>query len=120
MNMQQVRSGMGLLRIALVAIALVTPLLAQDDVTTRNGGSGYGGGFITGPAANPLSFLNGTAYRTFGQSSPYLLPDLRPAGALDDQLPNWIWFGWEERFRYEGYHDSGFKLNNNDSYVLLR
>ena len=23
-------------------------------------------------------------------------------------------------FRYEGYHDSGFKLNNNDSYLLLR
>jgi hypothetical protein len=41
-----------------------------------------------------------------------------PASLLDEQLPNWISFGWEERFRYEGYHDSGFKLNNNDSYLL--
>jgi hypothetical protein len=95
-------------------------LLAQDDVTTQSGGSAYAGGFITGPASNPLSFLNGPAYRTFGQTAPYDLPDFRPASLLDRQLPAWISFGWEERFRYEGYHDSGFKLNNNDSYVLLR
>jgi len=31
----------------------------------------------------------------------------------------WIYFGWEERSRYERYHNSGFKLNNNDSYLLL-
>jgi hypothetical protein len=118
--MQQMRSGLSLFRIVLGVVALVTSVMAQDDVTTRNGSSAYGGGFITGPASNPLSFLNGTAYRTFGQTSPYLLPDFRPAGELDDHLPDWLWFGWEERLRYEGYHDSGFKLNNNDSYLLLR
>jgi hypothetical protein len=95
-------------------------LAAQDDVTTRNGSSGYDGAFITGPASNPLSFLNGPAYRTFGQSTPYDFPDLAPATLLSGQLPQWIWFGWEERFRYEGYHDSGFKANNDDSYILLR
>lgn len=95
-------------------------LLAQDDVTTRNAASAYGGGYITGPASNPLSFLNGASYRTFAQKTPYDLPDLRPMTQLNQHLPAWIWFGLEERFRYEGYHDSGFKLNNNDSYVLLR
>jgi hypothetical protein len=95
-------------------------LLAQDDITTQNGASAYGGGFITGPSSNPLSFLNGPAYRTFGQTTPYDFPDFRPASLLDDQLPSWIWFGWEERFRYEGYHDGSFKLHNNDSYILLR
>ncbi|HVP00389.1 MAG TPA: alginate export family protein [Bryobacteraceae bacterium] len=94
--------------------------MAQDDVTTRNSASGYAGAFITGPASNPLSFLNGPAYRTFGQAAPYDFPDVRPAGLLSDQLPPWIWFGWEERFRYEGHHDIGFNSNNNDSYVLLR
>jgi hypothetical protein len=96
------------------------PLMAQDDVTTQNAGSAYAGGFITGPASNPLSFLNGPAYRTFGQTTPYDLPDFRPTSLLNQRLPGWIGFGWEERFRYEGYHDGGFKLNNNDSYVLLR
>ena len=98
----------------------VVPAVAQDDVTTQNGSSGYGGAWITGPAANPLSFLNGPAYRTFGQTTPYDVPDFAPARLLDEQLPGWISFGWEERFRYEGYHNSGFKLNNNDSYILLR
>jgi hypothetical protein len=96
------------------------PLMAQDDVTTQNAASAYGGGYITGPASNPLSFLNGPAYRTFGQTTPYDLPDFRPATLLDQQLPSWISFNWEERFRYEGYHDSGFKAKNNDSYILLR
>jgi len=96
------------------------PARAQDDVTTRNAASAYGGNYITGPASNPLSFLNGDAYRTFNSTSPYLLPDFAPASLLDEQLPNWISFAWEERFRYEGYHDSGFKLNNNDSYLMLR
>src|SRR3984957_16523371 len=96
------------------------PVFAQDDVTTQNAASAYGGGYITGPASNPLSFLNGPAYRTFGTTAPYDLPDFAPAGLLNRQLPKWISFGWEERFRYEGYHDSGFKLNNNDSYILLR
>jgi len=94
--------------------------LAQDDVTTRNGSSGYDGAWVTGPASNPLSFLNGNRYRTTGLQSPYLLPDFRPASELNQYLPRWISFGVEERFRDEGYHNSGFKLNNNDSYQLNR
>jgi hypothetical protein len=104
----------------LFLLLFAIPLLAQDDVTTRNGSSGYDGAFVTGPASNPLSFLNGFAYRTFGSSAPYLLPDFRPASLLDERLPKWISFGVEERFRYEGYHNSAFKLNNNDSYLLNR
>ncbi len=106
--------------ITLALIASAAPLLAQDDVTTQNGSSAYGGAFITGPASNPLSFLNGPAYRTFTQNAPYDVPDFRPASLLDEELPRWIWFGWEERFRYEGYHNGSFKRNNNDSYLLVR
>jgi Alginate export len=104
----------------LAPVMAVLPLMAQDDVTTRNGSSGYNGAWITGPASNPLSFLNGPAYRTFGQTTPYYLPDFAPMSQLDEQLPGWIQFGWEERLRYEGYHDGSFRPHNNDSYILLR
>src|SRR5579863_5488211 len=116
------RNGFGFASAWIVLGALFTcfPATAQDDITTRNGASGYDGAFVTGPASNPLSFLNGNAYRTFGSTSPYVLPDFRPAGLLDEQLPKWISFSVEERLRYEGYHNSGFKLNNNDSYLLNR
>ena len=60
----------------------ILPLAAQDDVTTQHAGSAFGGGYITGPASNPLSFLNGPAYRTFGQSTPYDIPDFHPARQL--------------------------------------
>jgi Alginate export len=93
---------------------------AQDDVTTRNGASAYNGAFITGPASNPLSFLNGYAYRTFASQSPYLLPDFAPARLLNEQLPDWISFGVEERLRYEAYYNGSFKLHNDDSYLLNR
>src|SRR5580704_5203445 len=92
---------------AVLFATAVIPANAQDDVTTRNAASAYGGNYITGPASNPLSFLNGDAYRTFNSTAPYLLPDLAPASLLDERLPSWISFAWEERFRYEGYHDSG-------------
>jgi hypothetical protein len=108
---------------AITALAMLLgtlPALAQDDVTTQNAASALGGGYITGPASNPLSFLNGPAYRTFGSTAPYDLPDFAPATLLDRQLPHWIWFGWEERFRDEGYHNSGFKPKSNDSYILIR
>ena len=108
------------LKLLLVSLIVTAPLAAQDDVTTHNAASAYGGGYITGPASNPLSFLNGPAYRTFTSTAPYDLPDFRPASDLDEHLPAWISFGVEERLRYEGYHDSGFKKNNNDSYLLLR
>jgi Alginate export len=101
-------------------LAFASRLLAQDDATTRNGASAYGGAFITGPASNPLSFLNGDAYRTFASQSPYLIPDFAPAVLLNDQLPTWIGFGVEERFRFENYNNGSFKLNNDDSYFLNR
>ena len=112
------------LRVAMyVTIALcvyVFPAAAQDDITTHNAASAYGGGYITGPASNPLSFLNGPAYRTTASAASYDFPDFRPASLLDEKLPRWILFGWEERFRDEGYSNGGFKLGNNDSYMLLR
>jgi hypothetical protein len=104
---------------ALLAVTLF-PAAAQDDLTTRNAGSAFGGGYITGPASSPLSFLSGSQYGTLAVNTPYLIPDFRPVSKLDAELPSWISFGMEDRFRYEGYHNSGFKLNNNDSYLLLR
>jgi hypothetical protein len=96
------------------------PAWAQDDVTTQNGSSGFGGGWITGPASNPLSFLNGPAFRTTGQNTPYDFPDFAPMTALDQMLPSWISFGLEERFRAEGMENQSFKLNDNDNYLLNR
>src|ERR1700734_3480557 len=110
---RQVKLAFIIVPLALASGAI--PVEAQDDVTTQNAASAYGGGYITGPASNPLSFLNGPAYRTFGSTSPYLLPDLAPASMLNRQLPKWISFGWEERLRYEGYHNSGFKQHSDDS-----
>jgi hypothetical protein len=101
-------------------LAFLIPALAQDDVTTQHAASSYAGGYITGPAANPLSFVNGPAYRTFGSTAPYDFPDLAPASLLNGALPKWVSFGWEERVRYEGYHNGSFRLNNNDSYLLVR
>ena len=108
------------LKTLLLGALAAARIAAQDDVTTRNAASAYGGGYITGPASNPLSFLNGPAYRTFASTAPYDLPDFKPASLLDERLPDWIQFGVEERLRYEGYHDSGFKKGNDDSYLLLR
>jgi hypothetical protein len=96
------------------------PVFAQDDVTTQNGSSGYDGGWITGPASNPLSFLNGPAFRTTGINTPYDFSDFAPMSKLDEQLPSWIGFGLEERFRAEGMENQSFKLNDNDNYLLNR
>ena len=63
----------------LFAIAAGLPLAAQDDVTTQHGASGYSGVFITGPASNPLSFLNGPAWRTTANPAPYDFHDFAPA-----------------------------------------
>jgi hypothetical protein len=92
--------------VAILTVAIV-PAYAQGDVTTRNATSAWGGGYITGPASNPLSFLNGDSYRTLSSESPYLLPDFAPVSLANAQLPRWISFASEERFRFEGYHDSG-------------
>lgn len=98
----------------------VFPIAAQDDSTTQNGASGYNGAWITGPASNPLSFLNGPAYRTTGEKTPYDFPDFAPMTALDNQLPAWIGFGLEERLRWEGMVNQSFKANNTDYYLLNR
>src|SRR5579862_3150332 len=100
--------------------AALLPVFAQDDVTTQNGSSGYGGAYITGPASNPLSFLNGPAFRTTGRSTPYDFSDFAPMSKLDEGLPSWIGFGLEERFRAEGMENQSFKLNDNDNYLLNR
>jgi Alginate export len=96
------------------------PLHAQDDVTTQNATSAVDGGWITGPASNPLSFLNGPVNRTYGSRLPYDVPDFRPASDLDAHLPKWVNFEVEERFRDEGYDNASFKQGNDDSYLLNR
>lgn len=100
--------------------SFVPRLGAQDDVTTQNGSSALDGGWITGPASNPLSFLNGPVNRTYGSRQRYDFPDFHPATSLDAQLPKWFNFEGEERFRYEGYENSNFKLGNDDTYLLNR
>src|ERR1700722_3246962 len=67
-NMMKTISRKALSASFIIASALASTaiqLQAQDDVTTQNAASAYDGGYITGPASNPLSFLNGPAYRTF-------------------------------------------------------
>jgi hypothetical protein len=104
----------------LFLLALGLPLVAQDDITTQHGASGYNGAFITGPSSNPLSFLNGAAFRTTGNPAPYDFHDFAPASYLDEHLPNWIDVQAEERFRYEAYDNNNFKAKVDDSYLLNR
>lgn len=106
--------------ILISASLFVRPLHAQDDVTTQNGSSALDGGWITGPASNPLSFLNGPANRTYGSKLPYDFPDFHPVTSLNAHLPKRLQFQAEERFRFESYENSGFKQGNNDSYLLNR
>ena len=96
------------------------PVIAQDDITTQHGSSALDGGWITGPASNPLSFLNGSANRTYGSSLPYDFPDLHPASKLDSHMPQWLNFEAEERFRYESYENSSFQRGKSDSYFVNR
>jgi hypothetical protein len=109
-----------LLLAAFLFFAFAVPAIAQDDITTQNASSAAGGAWITGPASNPLSFLNGPAYRGFGSAEPYDFRDFHPASLLDKHLPKWIGFEVEERLRYEHYHNGGFTLQNDDSYFLNR
>jgi hypothetical protein len=102
------------------AVAASVPLAAQDDVTTQHGSSGYGGVFLTGPASNPLSFLNGPAWRTTANPAPYDFHDFAPATYLDERLPKWMDVAGEERFRLEAYDNSSFKAKVDDSYLLNR
>lgn len=112
-------------RAAIVTVLLLLafgtiPARAQDDITTQNGSSGYHGAWITGPASNPLSFLNGPAFRTTGQNIPYDFPDFAPVTQLDRHLPSWIGFGMEERLRWERPLNADFRLQNDDGYILNR
>ena len=106
--------------LVLFAIATARPAAAQDDITTQNGASGYNGAYITGPASNPLSFLNGAAWRTTGNPSPYDFHDFAPVTYLDAKLPNWVDVQAEERFRYEAYDNNSLKASVDDSYILNR
>jgi hypothetical protein len=56
--------------------------LASDSAITPNGG----------PASSPPVSI-----------SSYDLPDFRPTGRLNDQLPGWLQFGLDERFRIDPY-----------------
>ena len=104
----------------LLALATAPPLAAQDDLTTQNATSGLKGAWITGPASNPLSFLNGTAARTTSNPAPYDFHDFAPITELDAKLPHWIDLQAEERFRLEGYSNNAFKANVDDRYLLNR
>jgi hypothetical protein len=101
-------------------VAGAFPSAAQDNATTQNGSTGLNGAWINGPASNPLSFLNGPAARTTASKDPYVLPDFRPVSQLNGELPFWLQFGLEERLRFEGYSNGGFKPGNNDTYLLNR
>jgi hypothetical protein len=104
----------------LIALAAAQHLDAQDDLTTQNGTSGYNGVYITGPASNPLSFLNGAAGRTTANPAPYDFHDFAPVTYLDEKLPKWLDVQAEERFRYEAYDNNSFKAKADDSYLLNR
>lgn len=104
----------------LFAVAAGLPLAAQDDITTHNATSGFNGAYITGPASNPLSFLNGAAWRTTANPAPYDFHDFAPFADLNAKLPKWVDLAGEERFRYEGYDNSNLKANVDDSYLLNR
>ena len=106
--------------LSLLATVAALPLAAQDDISTQNATSGYKGAWITGPASNPLSFLNGAAGRTTGNPAPYDFHDFAPISDLDAHLPHWIDFQAEERFRVEGYNNNSFKANADDRYLLNR
>jgi hypothetical protein len=104
----------------LFALVAGLPLAAQDDISTQHATSGFDGVYLTGPANNPLSFLNGPAWRTTGNPAPYDLHDFAPATYVDEKLPKWIDLQAEERFRYEAYDNSSFKAKVDDSYLLNR
>jgi len=106
--------------ILLCALCCIRHSEAQDDVTTQHASSAFDGGWITGPASNPLSLLNGPVNRSFGSNQGYDFGDFNPASSLDRHLPKWINFEAEERLRSEGYENGSFKERNDDSYLLNR
>jgi Alginate export len=67
-----------------------------------------------------LSPLGGYGTAPPPASGRYDLPDFAPITQLNRQLPRWIQFGLEERFRFESPVGAGFKANSNDAYFLNR
>lgn len=95
--------------IASAALAIgAGPLWAQYDKVAALG-SDSSLTPIGGPASSPPISTERYGFR-----------DFRPTGELNDQLPKWLQFGVDERLRFEGYSGSGFKPNNNESYLLNR
>jgi hypothetical protein len=95
--------------LALIGLALACgPVSAQYDKIAALG-SDSALTPIGGPASSPPT-----------SDGRYDLPDLRPTGELNDQLPRWLQFGLDERFRAEGYSGNGFKPNSSASYLLNR
>lgn len=92
-----------------VALALAGgPLCAQYDKVAALG------------ADSSLTAVGGPASSPPLSTEPYDLPDLRPTGELNDQLPRWLQFGLDERLRAEGYNGNGFKPDHGASYLLNR
>jgi hypothetical protein len=106
--------------VALFIVLSALPARAQDDITTQNASSAVNGAYITGPASNPLSFLNGPAYRTFGSTAPYDFRDFHPVSSLNSSLPKWIAFQGEERLRFEAFRNGNFIAGKDDAYFLNR
>src|SRR6202021_3289841 len=77
---------------ALLMLTAAMPATAQDDKTTQNAASAVNGGWITGPASNPLSHLNGPAFRTDAFSERYDFYDFPPITLLDASRPPWFRF----------------------------
>src|ERR1700728_1014181 len=105
---------------ALLMLTAALPATAQDDRTTQNATSALNGGWITGPASNPLSHLNGPAFRTDASTEQYDFSDFAPATLLDEHLPHWLAFHAEERYRFEDIENASFKSASDDSYELNR
>jgi hypothetical protein len=62
--------------------------------------------------------IGGPASAPTVESFPYGLPDFRPTGRLNDNLPMWLQFGLEERLREEASNNRG--ITHYDSYLLNR
>ena len=74
-----------------------------------------------GPVADTvLSPLGGYGTAPPPDTGPYDAPDFAPITELNKQLPTWIQFGLEERFRWERPSGSGFKPHTDDAYFLNR
>jgi len=94
--------------VGLAAVLSVSALYGQYDKVAALG-SDSGLTPIGGPASSPPLSTEG-----------YDLPDLRPTGMLNDQLPKWLQFGLDERLRWENASSNGFKAASSDSYLLNR